>query len=379
MNPNLLRKHTGLLPAVAVCWVIFGAAALGLLPVGGLPGMALAQSTTATTAEGDAAATTADTAQAAPQEGETSDDPGADTATQAEAAPTDTASDTATDTASDTATDTAGDAVAESPPETATAGEQQSPADQATDAPADGTSDVAGNGTDTAAEPVEPPDATPSAAGDGSQTQPADAAAQAPAGDEEPQATPPATAPPAASTAPTQTTGQDTLPSSGGSATTGSATTGSKATTASSAAMPAMGGDIRWGQDYRAWEQTTGFVSSAAHGNRLLVTYVTPPEAAKIYRGNAALVRNNRKSGFQPYPRGTQIVAESFRKGAQGKPGQRDPLFFMKKDAAGGDWTFAFTDPAFRLLGEGTTGRVAFCQACHLNAAPRDAVFAIDR
>jgi hypothetical protein len=140
-----------------------------------------------------------------------------------------------------------------------------------------------------------------------------------------------------------------------------------------------MGGELSWGRDYLTWEQTTGYVNSAAHGNRLLVTYVTPPDAAKVYRGNAALVRNNRQGGFQPFPPGTQIVAESFRKGSQGKPGPRGPLFLMKKEAAGGGWQYAFAAPDFRLLGEGTTGRVAFCQACHETGAARDAVFAVDR
>ena len=143
---------------------------------------------------------------------------------------------------------------------------------------------------------------------------------------------------------------------------------------------------LDFGVDYRGggYEKTTGFVSSASHGNRLVVTYVTPASAAKIYRANAALVRQGKKSGFESFPAGTTIVKESFQKNNSGGPGSRGPLFVMKKegsgyDASGGDWRYGFARPDLRLIGDGFTGPVAFCKACHMTMRDQDYVFAVDR
>ena len=143
---------------------------------------------------------------------------------------------------------------------------------------------------------------------------------------------------------------------------------------------------LGYGTDYRAggYEKTTGFVSSASHGNRLVVTYVAPASAARIYRANAKLVRSGANSGFKPFPVGTTIVKESFQKKSSGGPGSRGPLFVMRKEAAGydpsgNDWRYGFTRPDHRIIGDGFTGPVAFCKACHSTMRDRDFVFAVDR
>ena len=141
---------------------------------------------------------------------------------------------------------------------------------------------------------------------------------------------------------------------------------------------------IGWGKNYVIYERTTGFVSSASHGGRLVVSYVAPKKAAQIYRRNANLVRKKRKSGYQAFPVGTIIAKESFVKDKKGEPGKRGPVFFMRKEAkgydpGGGDWSYAFTRPDFTLIGEGKTGNVAFCRACHVIVKNRDMVYAVDR
>ena len=150
-------------------------------------------------------------------------------------------------------------------------------------------------------------------------------------------------------------------------------------------AKPTGGGKkITWGQDYKSYEKTTGFVPSASHGNRLVVTYVSPNGAAEKYRRNAKLVRQKKTGGFTKFPVGTIIAKDSFIKTKSGKPGNRGPIFFMRKekpgyDPSGGDWSYAFTRPNFSLIGEGKAGKVAFCKACHVAVKNRDYVYAVDR
>lgn len=139
---------------------------------------------------------------------------------------------------------------------------------------------------------------------------------------------------------------------------------------------------IEWGTGYEQWEQTSGYVLSAAHGNRLLVMYVTPAEAAEVYRYNAHLVRQSRKQGYRGYPEGTRIAAASFQRARDGGPGEAGPVFFMRKespgyDPTGGNWRYAFTRPGLRLLGEGRDGSVAFCKACHASVRGRGFVYAV--
>jgi hypothetical protein len=116
----------------------------------------------------------------------------------------------------------------------------------------------------------------------------------------------------------------------------------------------------------------------------LVVTFVAPKNAADVYRANAKLVRENKSSGFKPFPAGTVIVKESFLKDDKGGPGQRGPVFFMRKEKAGydndgGNWRYAFTQPDFSLIAEGNSGDVAFCRTCHLAVKNRDFVYAVDR
>jgi hypothetical protein len=141
---------------------------------------------------------------------------------------------------------------------------------------------------------------------------------------------------------------------------------------------------IEWGRDYTIYQRTTGFVESASHGGRLVVTFVTPKSAADVYRVNAKLVRENKTGGFKRFPVGTVIAKESFLKDDKGGPGQRGPVFFMRKEKAGydkegGDWRYAFTQPDFALIAEGNAGDVAFCRSCHLAVKNRDFVYAVDR
>jgi hypothetical protein len=49
-------------------------------------------------------------------------------------------------------------------------------------------------------------------------------------------------------------------------------------------------------------------------------------------------------------------------------------------DRAGGNWRYAVTDTDLRItVGEGNTGPVAFCKACHTAVKGRDFVYAVDR
>jgi hypothetical protein len=148
----------------------------------------------------------------------------------------------------------------------------------------------------------------------------------------------------------------------------------------------ATGAKLTIGADYLSgsFEKTTGYVPSASHGDRLVVTWVYPAAAAKAYRANAAKVRAKQTSGMQAFPAGTVIVKESFVKQANGSPGSRGPIFVMKKEAtgydpSGGDWRYSMAQPDMRLIGEGFTGPVAFCKACHATMKDQDFVFAVDR
>jgi hypothetical protein len=141
---------------------------------------------------------------------------------------------------------------------------------------------------------------------------------------------------------------------------------------------------VEWGRDYSVYPRTTGFVESASHGGRLVITFVAPANAADVYRANAKLVRENKSGGFKPFPAGTVIVKESFIKDGNGGPGQRGPVFFMRKeqrgyDPEGGNWRYAFSQPDFTLIAEGKSGDVAFCRSCHMAVKARDFVYAVDR
>jgi hypothetical protein len=178
---------------------------------------------------------------------------------------------------------------------------------------------------------------------------------------------------------------------------------------------------LDWGVNYTSFSPTSGYFRSVAHGNRRVVTYVWPQEAAQVYDHNARLIQQNRTSGFRDYPAGTVLVLESFdsadalaaagaigpgrpagssRSAATaGNPGAAatssasggtpeaaglvpGPIFFMRKESPGyaredGDWRYAATDPALRVsIGEGRDGPVRFCQECHSAAKDRGFVYA---
>ena len=143
---------------------------------------------------------------------------------------------------------------------------------------------------------------------------------------------------------------------------------------------------LKTGADYKGgtYDKTTGYVPSASHGDRLVVTYVYPAAAAKVYRANAANVRAKKTDGMQSFSLGTTIVKESYLKQANGSPGERGPIFVMKKNAAGYDpsgnnWQYSMAQPDMQLTGEGFEGPVAFCKACHMTMRGQDFVFAVDR
>ncbi|HEX9841726.1 MAG TPA: cytochrome P460 family protein, partial [bacterium] len=163
-------------------------------------------------------------------------------------------------------------------------------------------------------------------------------------------------------------------PPAGGAAKPAAAQEGAAAPTASpaarSAAQMTAGGRIGWGVDYRGYTKVTGYINSLEHGNRLVVTYVAPAEAAAIFRQNAALVRANKSAGFGPYPAGTVIVMEAWHKSPSGAPDTQGPIFFMRKEPAGfdtegRDWFYGFTDAGLNLIAEGRDGKVTFCRGCH--------------
>ena len=144
---------------------------------------------------------------------------------------------------------------------------------------------------------------------------------------------------------------------------------------------------LSFGTDYLSgkFEKTTSYVPSASHGDRLVVTYVTPAAAAKIYRLNADSRRAGKIADMKPFPAGTIIAKESFIKKADGKPGEKGPLFVMKKEAkgydpSGNDWKYGFAQPSDMMaFGEGFEGPVAYCKACHIAVKAQDFVYAVDR
>ncbi|HKI99759.1 MAG TPA: cytochrome P460 family protein [bacterium] len=148
---------------------------------------------------------------------------------------------------------------------------------------------------------------------------------------------------------------------------------------------PAAPGDmIDWAQDYRTWDVATGYVLSDAHGHRLLQTFIHPHKAAEVYRHNSQLALLRKTKGFEPYPVGTEIVAESWTRNGLGAPGKAGPVVFMRKhgpgyDPAGGDWEYAIAEPNLALMGEGHTGKMAFCKECHTRVQSRDFVYATER
>ena len=140
---------------------------------------------------------------------------------------------------------------------------------------------------------------------------------------------------------------------------------------------------ISWGQDYRSFEKIGDLKLSLDHGNRLVVSYVSPKSSARIFRRNAQRVRSNRKTGYQDYPVGTVIVEESWDRGPAGKKEDVGLLFFMKKeksgrDSSGGNWRYGYTRSDFSVVGEGNGGKVGYCAQCHSAAKGRDYVFTLD-
>jgi len=136
---------------------------------------------------------------------------------------------------------------------------------------------------------------------------------------------------------------------------------------------------LSFGTDYRTFEKVTGYVNSTAHGNRLGMVYVSPAEAAEVYRHNADLLRSGLRKGFRTFPVGAVVVMETWRKVPGDVVGPRGPVFLMKKEAPGydpitGDWRYAFAEADLRLIGEGGSRRVAFCGECHAAARERDHV-----
>jgi len=138
------------------------------------------------------------------------------------------------------------------------------------------------------------------------------------------------------------------------------------------------GSKIGWAREFKTWDATTGYVLSNSHGNRLVQTYIYPPEAVRVYKHNAELARLRKAEGYLPYPDGTEIAQESWLRNELGGPGQAGPVFFMRKEP-GDHWHFGFTRDDLSLIGEGTGGKMQFCQECHSRATRRDSVYATER
>ena len=140
---------------------------------------------------------------------------------------------------------------------------------------------------------------------------------------------------------------------------------------------------ISWGRDYRSFDKVNQLKLSLDHGNRLVVSYVSPKSSARIFRRNAKRSLANRKTGFRDYPVGTVIVEESWDRDSAGKKEDVGLLFFMKKeksdsDPSGGKWRYGYTRSDFSLVGEGNGGKVGYCAQCHSKAKERDYVFTRD-
>ena len=139
-----------------------------------------------------------------------------------------------------------------------------------------------------------------------------------------------------------------------------------------------------WGSDFHTWDVVSGFVMSNSHGNRLVRTYISPHQAARIFNHNAELSRLDKTEGYLAYPAGTRIALQSWARNELGGAGQPGSIFFMRKESAGsdpsgGDWSYAITGENLSLLGEGHDGKMAFCKECHARAQQRDYVFATQR
>jgi hypothetical protein len=159
---------------------------------------------------------------------------------------------------------------------------------------------------------------------------------------------------------------------------------GAPAAAAVRVGLQSNGAKIDWGRDFKTWDAVTGYVLSNSHGNRLVQTYIDPPEAVRVYKHNAELARLRKTAGFLPYPAGTRIVQESWLRNDVGGPGAPGPVFFMRKedagyDPAGGNWHYGFTRNDLALIGEGHEGKMEFCKACHARANQRDHVYATER
>lgn len=176
------------------------------------------------------------------------------------------------------------------------------------------------------------------------------------------------------------------------------------------------GPPLSWGAQYATYRRVGRVALSRPHGNRFVVTYVRPEEAARVYERNGRLAEKAESGDFQDYPVGTVIVQETQTRPAPvgptgatvaapnplsarvpppgkadnppvgGKPGSGSlspgPLFLMKKEAPGydpqgRDWRYAATGRDMRItIGNGNSGRVGFCKECHSAAEARDFVYA---
>jgi Cytochrome P460 len=156
------------------------------------------------------------------------------------------------------------------------------------------------------------------------------------------------------------------------------------ATMPMSPGLQSSGGKIEWGRDFHTWDVATGYVISASHGNRLVQTYIYPPEATRVFRHNSELALLHKMEGYEAYPVGTQIVQESWLRNDLGGPGAPGPVFLMRKespgyDPAGGDWRYGFTRDDLSLIGDGHEGKMQTCKECHARAKPRDYVYGTER
>ena len=140
---------------------------------------------------------------------------------------------------------------------------------------------------------------------------------------------------------------------------------------------------LEWAKDYRTWNVVSGYVLSSSHGNRIVQTYISPPEAARIYKENATL-RREQRPGFNSYPEGASILQRSWVPDLNGAPGEPGPMFFMRKessgyDSEGGDWRYGLAREDFSIIGQGFSKEMAFCKECHSQVQDRDFLYSVDR
>ena len=116
---------------------------------------------------------------------------------------------------------------------------------------------------------------------------------------------------------------------------------------------------------------TTGALGSAHQGERGFREVYINDVGKGVSSGGASY----------PYPQGTVVVKESYKRGSSGGKGDLAALTVMVKREAGydpenGDWEYAMATPAMKIQAQGKLG---MCINCHAAAFDDDYVFTHSR